>query len=360
MDKSLLDLYADYLISSFGPTTATGLSRLLQAGISHDRITRFLSGQTMTSAHLWQMVKPLVRQVQKSDAVLIIDDSIEEKPYTDENELVCWHYNHSKESLVKGINFLTTLYQTGDVSLPVAFALVTKPLTVIDKKTGKPKKKSEVTKNEHYRAMLQACADNQIPFRFVLNDVWFSAAENMNFIKLDLKKDFIMPLKSNRKVATSLEDKRHRLYQAVETLSLEPGALQEVHLEGVSFPLLLVKQVFTNKDGSQGILYLVTSDLTLLYEQVTTLYQKRWKVEEFHKSLKQNASLAKSPTRRVVTQRNHFFCCLCAFVKLESLKMQSCLNHFALKSKLYVSALQSAFGHLQKLAPVNLLPGGFA
>ena len=36
MDKPMLDLYADYLISSFGPTTATGLSRLLQAQLSHD------------------------------------------------------------------------------------------------------------------------------------------------------------------------------------------------------------------------------------------------------------------------------------------------------------------------------------
>ena len=43
MDKPLLDLYADYLISSFGPTTATGLSRLLQTHLSHDKITRFLS-----------------------------------------------------------------------------------------------------------------------------------------------------------------------------------------------------------------------------------------------------------------------------------------------------------------------------
>ncbi|MEJ7709433.1 MAG: hypothetical protein WKF84_06135 [Pyrinomonadaceae bacterium] len=28
---------------------------------------------------------------------MIIDDSVEEKPYTDENEIVCWHYDHSKE-----------------------------------------------------------------------------------------------------------------------------------------------------------------------------------------------------------------------------------------------------------------------
>lgn len=45
MDKRLMDLYADYLISSFGPTTATGLSRLLGAGLSHDKVTRFLGGR---------------------------------------------------------------------------------------------------------------------------------------------------------------------------------------------------------------------------------------------------------------------------------------------------------------------------
>ena len=136
MDKPLLDLYADYLISSFGPTTATGLSRLLGAGLSHDKITRFLSERTFTSANLWQVVKPLVRTVQKDDAVLVIDDSIVHKPHTDPSELIGWHYDHTTgtsvkginflTTLVKGINFLTTLYCTDDVSLPVAFALVEK------------------------------------------------------------------------------------------------------------------------------------------------------------------------------------------------------------------------------------------
>ena len=52
MDKPQLDLYADYLIASFGPTTATGLSWLLQAHLSHDKITRFLSEKSYTSVNL--------------------------------------------------------------------------------------------------------------------------------------------------------------------------------------------------------------------------------------------------------------------------------------------------------------------
>ena len=96
--------------------------------------------------------------------------------------------------------------------------------------------------------------------------------------------------------------------------------MREVYLEQVDFPLLLVKQVFENEDGSVGLQYLVTSDTTLSYDDITTLYQKRWNVEPYHKSLKQNASLEKSPTQTVRTQTNHFFAALCGYIKLELLK----------------------------------------
>ena len=355
MDKSLLDLYADYLISSFGPTTATGLSRLLQARLSHDKITRFLSERPYTSANLWQIVKPLVRQVQNDNAVLVIDDSIAHKPHTDQSELIGWHYDHTSGTAVKGINFLTTLYCTDEVSLPVAFALVEKDEEFTDPKTGQSKRRATVSKNAHYQAMLRACVKNGMPFRYVLNDVWFAAADNMKLIKTELKKDFVMPLKCNRKVALSGQDKKDGRFRAVETLTLEHGQAREVYLEQVAFPISLVKQVFTNKDGSQGLLYLVTSDTALDGGQIMGLYQERWQVEVYHKSLKQNASLECSPTRTTRTQSNHVFLSLCAFAKLEALKIKTKCNHFALKSRLYVTAVQSAFDQLQKLQPANLL-----
>ena len=355
LDKSLLDLYADYLLSSFGPTTATGLSRLLDGGISHDKITRFLTERDFTSASLWRVVKPLVRQVQSEGAVLVVDDSIAHKPHTDASELIGWHYDHTTGTSVKGINFLTALYCTGEVSLPVAFTLVEKDEEFTDEKTGQAKRRATVSKNEHYRSMLRACVKNGMPFRYVLNDVWYAAADNMKLVKGELGKDFVMPLKSNRKVALSGQGKKDGRYHAVDTLTLEHGRAREVWLEQVPFPLLLVKQVFTNKDGGQGLLYLVTSDTTLDGGQIMGLYQERWQIEEYHKSLKQNASLACSPTRTKRTQSNHFFLSLCAFVKLESLKIKTLCGHFALKSKLYMAALRAAFDQLQRLQPSNLL-----
>jgi len=69
----------------------------------------------------------------------------------------------------------------------------------------------------------------------------------MNFVKITLEKEFVMPLKSNRKVATSAEAKQNGRYQSVDTLELEPMKPVTVYLEGVEFVLLLVKQVFTNE-----------------------------------------------------------------------------------------------------------------
>ncbi len=349
MDKDVLDIYTDYLISSFGLTTATGLSALFGGTLSHDRISRFLKAPLQTSADLWKLVKPLVRQVQQEDSVLIIDDSVEEKPYTDESELICWHFDHTIGRAVKGINLLTCLYYSQEVALPVAFELITKPDFVTDEKTGKVKRAALKTKNELYRQMLCACAANQLPFAYVLNDVWFASAENMQYIKQTIKKDFVMPLKENRKISLEQPETPNRRYVPVSSLTLEADTLLTVWLEGLDFPLLLLKQVLTNQDDSVGIAYLVTSDTTLSAEQITTLYQKRWKVEEYHKSLKSNLSFSKSPTKTVRTQSNHLFACLAAFVKMEQLRLSTKLNHFAMKAQLYLAALASAFQQLQQL-----------
>ena len=93
----------------------------------------------------------------------------------------------------------------------------------------------------------------------------------------------------------------------------------------------------------------VCSDLACDGGQASTLYQKRWKVEAFHKSLKSNAGLAKSPTRTVITQNNHLFMTIYAVFKLECLKIKHKTNHFAMRAKLFIKANQIAYAELQKL-----------
>lgn len=78
------------------------------------------------------MVKESVRAMQNEEGVVVIDDNSIEKLYTDENELICWHYDHRKGSKVKGINFITSLYVVDDVSLPVSYRLVSKTESYIE------------------------------------------------------------------------------------------------------------------------------------------------------------------------------------------------------------------------------------
>lgn len=349
MQNEVQDLYIDYIISSFGAVTATNLSEVLDGAISHDKVTRMLAQPPQTSKDLWLRVKPLIRAIESDDGVLIIDDSITEKPSTDESPLICWHYDHSKDRMVKGVNFISALYHSNDVSLPVGVHLVIKSDYETDPKTGKRKRKAMFTKNHYCRSLLAQAVQNNLRFRYVLMDIWFASAENIMFIRHDLDKHCIVPLKPNRKAALSLEEKKQGKYVRVDTLPMEENQVREIWLEGVDFPLVFVKQVFTNEDGSTGILYLVSSDTGLSYERITTIYKKRWNVECYHKSLKQNAALEKSPTKTRATQTNHFFASLYAYIRLESLKISTKMNHFALKNKLYVKAVQQAFAELQKL-----------
>ena len=77
-----------------------------------------------------------------------------------------------------------------------------------------------------------------------------------------------------------------------KTLGFSKCAMK-LYFKELDFPVAVVKKVFKNEDGSSGTLYLACSDLALSYEAIFTIYKRRWKVEEYHKSLKSNCSLGK-------------------------------------------------------------------
>lgn len=84
------------MLSSTGPTTATGLSRRLDGTLSHDHVTRWLSQTRYGPADIWRQAKPLIRQAEARRpvdefAVLIVDDSVLRKAPTDANKMI---YNH--------------------------------------------------------------------------------------------------------------------------------------------------------------------------------------------------------------------------------------------------------------------------
>lgn len=357
MRNNLLDLYTDYLITSTSYTTATGLSKILDNSLSHDKVTRFLKKEKLDNHRLWTFIKPLVRSVEQKNSVLIVDDTIFEKPHTDESEINTYHYDHSKGKSVKGINAVNLIHETEGIRLPLSLSIVHKDEWVEDK--GKLKRKSSKTKNELFREQFLQAIHNEVSFSTVLADIWFGNVKNMELI-VSRGKHFIMPLKTNRQVSlipegpipqgmAQAENPTNREYMPVESLELKKNELVSIQLKGYSKPLLLCKQVFKNKDHSTGILYLVTSDLTATYSSITTTYQRRWAVETYHRSLKNNTSVCASPTKTIKTQCNHIYASVMAFVKLEAIKIKKAMNQYALKSTLYLSSMKAAFNELNAI-----------
>ena len=352
--NNTLDLYTDYVLTAVKQVTATGLSELVDGAVSHDSITRFLSSRDHTSKDLWKNVKPLVRQHENEDACLIFDDCIIDKPYTDENEVVNWHFDHKVNRAVKGIGVLTAFYhtetnpdseQSEPLRIPVGYEVLKKEIHYCDVKTRKEKRESVVTKNELMRQMIEQCIANQLIFKYILADSWFSSSENMLFVHAK-EKLFIFDLKSNRNAALTDEDRNKGQWKRIDELDTPDNTPVKVWLKDLEIPVLLIKQVFKNKDNSTGVRYLVSNDLSLTADQFRDLYKKRWSVEEYHKSAKQNAAIAKSPTRTIRTQCNHVFMSIFAYVKLERLKFAHKLNHFAIKAKLNMAAMKVIFKEL--------------
>jgi IS4 transposase len=227
--------------------------------------------------------------------------------------------------------------------------VIKKDISYCDIKTRQTRRKSSVTKNQLFQNLIIQAISNRVMFDYVLADNWFGSKANMVHIHKDLQKSFIIGIKSNRTLALSENDAKNGRYQQVRALELEEDVAHTVWLKGLDFPVRLLKKVFKNENGSTGILYLISNDMLSSAERLYEVYQKRWRIEEYHKSIKQNASLTKSPTRTVKTQCNHIYASIIAYCKLEMLKTKTQLNHFAIKYKLIVRANQIAWQELKNM-----------
>jgi hypothetical protein len=222
-----LDIYThylntDYLISSTGQTSATGLSRLYEGAISHDQVRRLLTKSYLDSKDVWLKSKPLIGAAEQGKAmddfaVRIIDDSILEKPHTDQNAMISTYYDHSEQGYVNGLNFVSLPYELNALCWPIAVTWMEKTISEWDIKTNKYKTRSEFTKNEYLRQMLPI-APQQVTYRYLLADSCgsppaYSSAENMTFV-LGLDHHFIFALESSRTIAVNEQDRKQGQFKS--------------------------------------------------------------------------------------------------------------------------------------------------
>ena len=100
----------------------------------------------------------------------MIDDFIEEKPYTDENEIVAWHYSHAKHRILKGTNLISSMIRYGDSAFPVAYEVIKKDIKIENTVSKKIKRRSSITKNEYFRKRRSSITKNEY-FRKLINQL---------------------------------------------------------------------------------------------------------------------------------------------------------------------------------------------
>ena len=226
---------------------------------------------------------------------------------------------------------------------------VLKDIAFCDVATKKLKRKSSKSRNQLFRELIKRSISNNVKWKYILSDNWFGANKNLSYIHYEIKRDFITGIKSNRLIAMTDEEQKNGQYKQLSNLNLKDGEKRIVFLKDLSFPVALITKIFKNEDGSEGALYLVTNDLESSTDQIYDVYKKRWRIEEYHKSIKQNASLEKSPTKVVRSQKTHIFASMIAFCKLELLKIKTSIGHFALKYRLLIKANRVMYRELREL-----------
>ena len=151
-------------------------------------------------------------------AVLVVDNSILEKAHNDANELIFIHWDHSQQRYVKGLNFVSLLYQAGELALSLAVELVRETIPVYHPKTQITSCQSPFTKNEYLQQLLRVALpgrlQQQVAYRYLLADSWYASAENMTLVRA-LDHHFVFALESSRTMALSEGARAQGQFQAV-------------------------------------------------------------------------------------------------------------------------------------------------
>lgn len=322
--------YCQYLISSPINYTVTNLADHLD-GISHDRINRYLRGEKLTPRLLWDNVQPLLQP--GSNAYLLFDDTVLDKRHSASIELARRQYSGNEHRVIRGIGLISCVYVNGE----------TGQFWVIDYRLYDPDGDGQ-SKLDHVAAMLDGVVySKQLPFGTVLMDSWYATQKLMAQID-QLEKLYYCPLKTNRRVDDS---GGAQPYQRIDELVWSSVQLQEGKLIKVrGFPADKKVKLFRVTVSTHRTDYVATNDLSQTStDTVQDVSGMRWKIEEFHRELKQLTGLEACQCRKARIQRNHIACALLVWSRLKSIAYQSSKTIYQVKHGMLSDYLMAQLKH---------------
>ena len=308
--------YIDFLIATPKVCSALEAARVQPnhaPAPAHDAFTRLLHRLEPDPQTLWDEVQP---QVRRAEGFLILDDSTLDKLYSHQIELVTRHWSGKHHAVVRGINLLTLLWTDGDRHLPCDYRLYDKV-------------RDGLTKNELFRAMLQVASERGFTPQCVVFDGWYSSLENLKAIR-GHGWIWLTRLKSNRGVNLN----RQGVLPVKDVAIAATGT--DVYLPG--YGLVRVFRIAA-PDGSTT--HWATNDLAMTELTRLQIAEASWKIEEYHRGIKQFCGVERAQVRAARAQRNHIGMALRAFLRLEYHCFTTGISWFEAKTAIVRDAVRA-------------------
>jgi hypothetical protein len=258
---------------------------------------------------VWENVKGQV--IQTPYGFLVFDDTVIDKNFSKNIELVRSQYSGNAHKVIKGIGVVTCVYVNPQID----------QFWIIDYRIYDPDGDGK-SKLDHMKDMLLNCVyQKELPFWAVLMDSWYASKDMMLQIER-LDKIYYCPLKDNRQVDDSGDTKP---YQRVDSLSWTKSEEQQGKLIKIKgFPGSHKVKLFRVVLSTQRTDYIVTNEMEQdTVEVVQDVCGFRWKVEQFHRETKQLTGLEGNQCRKARIVRNHIGCAILVWIRLKQVAVET-------------------------------------
>ncbi len=328
MNRTGIDstLYTQYLLASFGNFTGSRLAEILEC--SHDAVSDFLRSHSRKPRHLWDRVKRHLPPERRRRGALILDDSVLDKDYSEKIETAARQWSGNAHGVITGIGVVHWLHYdpVEDDYLPVDFRIWDA------KRDGK-------TKNQHAREMFEKALERDFLPEWVLFDGWYTSVA---LLKLVARAGlwFFGRIKRDRHVSLPGEK---GVYQRVDQLTWSKLALmrgQLVWLKAFGW-VKVFRIVRPLSGGAEEIQFQITNRLELDdTEEAKIALAYRWKIEQYHRELKQLTGIERCQARKGRAQRNHISYSILAWMHLWEQAKERATTVYQVKERLLADYLK--------------------
>jgi hypothetical protein len=303
MTISKLD-YCQYLLSTQINYTLTNFADH-NYKITHDQINRYLGKDKLTPRLVWELVKTDV--VPSVNGYLLFDDTVIDKNFSHDIEGVRKQYSGNAHGVVKGIGVVNCVYLNPELE----------QYRIIDYRIFDPDIDGK-TKLDHLSDMLNnVLHSKQLNFKTVLMDSWYATRDIMLMIE-DIGNIYYCPLKINRLVDDSGGVEK---YKPIEKLIWSDSELKKgKRIKIKDFPKEHKVQLFRVAVATNRTDHIATNDMACSSSSdAREVCAKRWKIEQFHRELKQTTGVEKCQCRKARIQKNHIACAMLVWVRLKQI-----------------------------------------